>query len=305
MNTFQRTCMAAMMALALHAGPAAQAQQPASGSGRAVVVGKDSAAGRVVKVTYQGKYSFVRIEGSEPGAPDNQHPVSITPEALRAQLAQIMLKRRTPEPVMNEEELNEIAAPLSQALAQATSAQEVSFAVTGLHSGFGPLATRSVTTARVFQQGGQLNVIFGLVRNEFEGQLRGSGYLIAFEPGQRAKAVSRGVELSPASGASASNVRTDWIKFDRLAPPPAPAAAPAATPAAAPATAPVPVAAPLAPAVVAPASNPPVPAPAAPGNDPLYNKTADRLKALQRLRDEGLITEKEYQEKRKAILAEF
>jgi hypothetical protein len=292
------SCFAIFAALAVAALPPVFAQQPTTGSGRALTVGKDSAAERVVKVTYQGKYSFVRIENREPGAAENQHPVVIAPEVMRAVLAQIMLKERKPEPVMNDEELNEIAAPLAQALAQATSAQDVAFAVTGAHAGFGPLSLRTVTTGRVFQQSGQLNVIFGLIRNEFEGQLRGTGYLIPFEPGQRAKLLSRGIELSAAQGA---RPRADWLKFDRL---PTTAAAPAVAPA------------PAAPAVAAPAAASPAPAaaasnaaataaPAVPPTDQLYNRTADRLKALQRLKDDGLITEKEFQEKRKAILADF
>jgi hypothetical protein len=292
--------MAALMAMVCGV-PAVHAQINSTASGRAVTAVKDSAAGRVVKTTYQGKFSFVRIEEREPGAPENQHPVSVTPEALRLALAQILLKRNKPEPVLNEDELKEIATPLAQALAQITPTQEVSFAVTGQHTGFGLLAPRSVTTARVFQQNGQLNVIFGLVRTEFEGQLRGAGYLIAFEPGQRAKPVSSNIEVLVAQGAEASASRNDWVKFDRL-------------PAAAPAPVAAPVAAPLPPAVPPPAAAP-VPATAVPAvpappatpsvNDPIYNKTAERLKALQRLRDDGLITEKEFQEKRKAILAEF
>jgi hypothetical protein len=279
----------------------AAAQQPTSGSGRALTVGKDSAADRVVKAVYQGKYSFVRIENREPGAAENQHPLAITPEAVRAALAQVTLIGRKPEPLMNEEELAEISAPLAQALGQATSAQEVSFAVAGAHAGYGPLSLKTVTTARVFQQGGQLNIIFGLLRSEFEGQLRGTGYLIPFEPGQRAKQLSRGVELA---AAQAVVQRADWFKFN-------PAATAAAATGAAPAAAPQPAApaTPIvpAPAAVAPAAAVPAapPAAATPPADALYKRTADRLKALQRLKDDGLISDKEFQEKRKAILAEF
>ncbi|MFM2400253.1 MAG: hypothetical protein RL341_2410, partial [Pseudomonadota bacterium] len=47
------------------------------------------------------------------------------------------------------------------------------------------------------------------------------------------------------------------------------------------------------------------PAAAPAGSDQLYRQTAERLKALQKLKEDGLITDKEYAEKRKAILAEF
>jgi pyruvate/2-oxoglutarate dehydrogenase complex dihydrolipoamide acyltransferase (E2) component len=272
--------------------------QPTAGSGRSLVIGKDSAAARVVKVTYQGKYNYVRIETREPGASENQHPVTVSIDSMRALLAQIQLGGSKPEPLFNEDEISEIAPPLVQALSQATAAQDVSFAVTGLYGGFGPLAVRSVTTARVFQQGGELNMIFGLVRQEFEGQLRAAGYLIPFEPGQRAKALGALKVASP----GAAEQRGDWLKFGVI---PAAVAAPAArpaAPAAAPAIAP-PVAAP---AQTAPAAAPP-PAPIAapPAADQLYKQTAERLKALQKLKDDGLITEKEFADKRKAILADF
>jgi mannose-1-phosphate guanylyltransferase len=56
------------------------------------------------------------------------------------------------------------------------------------------------------------------------------------------------------------------------------------------------------PATVAPPP-PRAPAPAAaPDAEALYRNTSERLKALQKLRDTGVITEQEYQEKRREIL---
>ncbi|MGL4576510.1 MAG: SHOCT domain-containing protein [Burkholderiaceae bacterium] len=291
----------AAAACALLAASTVALAQPTAGSGRALTIGKDSAAERVVKVTYQGKYNFVRIEAREPGAAENQHPVTVSADAMRAALSQVQLAGRKTEPLLNADDVNEIAGPIAQALGEATAAQEVSFAVTGNYGGYGPFSTKSVTTGRVFQQGGQLNIIFGLVRQEFEGQLRAAGYLIPFEPGQRAKAVSSGTQVS---AAGATSQRADWLKFGALPAAAAPVAKPAA-PVAAPAAAPAAVAAPPSAPAAAPAAAVPVPAPAPANSDQLYRQTAERLKALQKLKDDGLITEKEYAEKRKAILAEF
>jgi len=60
---------------------------------------------------------------------------------------------------------------------------------------------------------------------------------------------------------------------------------------------PAPAATPTAPA--APAA-PSAPAPA--DSDAIYRQVAERLKALQKLRDTGVITEEEYQQKRREIL---
>jgi hypothetical protein len=293
----------AAAACALFVASTVALAQPTAGSGRSLVIGKDSAAARVVKVTYQGKYNFVRIETREPGAAENQHPVTVSADAMRAALSQVQLAGRKPEPLFNAEEVSEIAGPIAQALSEATAAQDVAFAVTGNYGGYGPFSTKSVTTGRVFQQGGQLNIVFGLVHQEFEGQLRAAGYLIPFEPGQRAKAVTSGMQVS---AAGATSQRADWLKFGALPAAAAPTAKPAA-PGGTSVTAPAAVTAPQAAPAAAPAAAVSVPAPAAaPANsDQLYRQTAERLKALQKLKDDGLITEKEYAEKRKAILAEF
>jgi Short C-terminal domain len=82
---------------------------------------------------------------------------------------------------------------------------------------------------------------------------------------------------------------------------PAPAAAPTTglSPApAAPQSAGAPVAAPVAPAAV-PSARP------QPDAETLYRAISERLKALQRLRDNGLITQQEYEQKRRQILSDL
>lgn len=91
------------------------------------------------------------------------------------------------------------------------------------------------------------------------------------------------------------------------APPPAPTPAPAATPAAG--IAGVAPAAAAAAAVPAPASKPAAAAPAAavptpqrPRDAAFFEEQENRLRALKRLRDNGLISEEEYQAKRREVL---
>jgi hypothetical protein len=169
----------------------------------------------------------------------------------------------------------------------------------------------------VFRRDGQLNVIAGLVRRDFENQLRGSGYLIPFEPGSRAKAVDPDVRIAVESGAGNSR-RADWVVL-WLEPKSAPATAgvPAApSPAVAqPAGSTSGAGAGTAPAVAAPQPGTPVQpvvrpgtapaAPAQPDAESLYRNVSERLKALQKLRDSGLITVPEYQEKRRQILKDL
>src|SRR6185369_6199039 len=95
--------------------------------------------------------------------------------------------------------------------------------------------------------------------------------------------------------AGAPNRRGDWIALPLAA-----ATTPAAPALTAPAAAPAALVAPAAAAA-------PAPAPAAPGARPrdaaFYEEQAQRLKGLKMLRDQGAITEEEYQQKRKEILS--
>jgi hypothetical protein len=342
-----RKVLVALLAL-VWGGVLAQSDPGSTPAGRQAQIAKDSALGRVVAKVYDGRDSYVRIETREPGAPLNQHPVSIEAPALRELLMRLQLPRESNEALFTTGQLDEIVPPLAQALARATPEQDVSFAVSARH-GLGGLALRAVTTARVFYAENRMNLIFGLVRADWETQYRGTGYLIAFEPGKRSSMVDRTVQVAATGGAVSK--RPDWLLIDPLAPPvvaepvrpptpkpavvitaPSPApirepapppAAPAAVPQAAtpapavPAAAPAPAApTPAAPTPTAEATAPkppvavpvPAPQPAAPATpaptdaDTLYRQTSERLKALQKLRDSGVITEEEYQQKRREIL---
>jgi hypothetical protein len=306
-----RRLLGAVLALAC-ACANAQRDPGTTAGGQTPQIAKDSAAGNVVTKVYDGLVAYVRIETRERGAPLNQHPVAIEPATLRALLMRVQLPQKDNDPVFNAADLDEIVAPLAKALAQVLPEQDVSFAVSGRHRGFGLIIPREVTTARVFFAEGRMNLIFGLVREDWESRYRATAYLIPFEPGKRAAPVDRSVRVAASGGAVAK--RADWLVLDPLAPPPVEAPADAATPKPAvviPATG----AAPAAPAATVPAPAPqaaPVPqaapAPQAAGgappadSDALYRQTAERLKALKKLRDDGVITEEEYQQKRREIL---
>jgi putative oligomerization/nucleic acid binding protein len=337
MNLLTRGAWIAVLSLAM--SPAfAQSDLGGAPRGQPVQVLRDSAAGRVVATVYEGRFSWVRIETRESGAAPNQHPFEVAPATLRAMLERVQLMvDAKPEPLWSAKQLDEITVPLATALGRANAEQDVSFAVSDRFGFFGPLAPRSVTAARVFHRDGQLQVITGLVRRDFESQFRGSGLLIAFEPGQRAQPVERTTKLAVAQG-DGSRVRDDWIALSTSVVAAAPAAVPpavppavtpaAATPAAAPTAEAVgagaastarPNAAAAAPAAATPAAvgagaasaakpGAPAAAPAAPAAkdaDELYRSTAERLRALEKLHKDGLISEAEYQEKRRQILREL
>ncbi len=246
----------------------------------------------------------MRIEAIELEAAPNEHPVAIDVARVRVALQSFVLPGDKNQPLFNADELAEIEAPLARALARATPQQDVCFAVSGQHGNFAPLSPRLVTTARVFQAGGRLNFVFGLVRHDWDSQFKATGAVIAFEPGHRARSQRAEAKVA-ADAARGDSLRADWVALGNLSSPPAPTAAQSAAAdakaAAAPASAPqVPAAA----APVPPSAAPPsAPAQTAkPGN---YENIAERLRTLQKLRDEGLITQQEYEEKRREILKDL
>ena len=261
----------------------AVAQQVGEGTrGRAVRITRDTAASRTVAKVYEGLYSFVRIERSEPGAAPNLHPVIVSVSVLKKALGDVQLGT---DPLFNETELAEIVPPLTAALGRTTADQDISFAVSGKHSALAMLAPRSVTSARLFRNADGLQLIVGLAQRPFESEFNATGVLIAFEPGRRNAPVDASIRLSDADPASASR-RADWVSL-----PIAPVIAePALT--GAPTTAQPP-----------PSSAPPSTAPRpAPKADASHRDIAERLKILQSLRDTGLITQQEYEDKRRQIL---
>lgn len=276
-------------ALLACAASVAFAQSP---SGRAERFLPDSSADRVVSTVYADTHEYVRIERAEPGAAPSLHPAVVSSEQLRAALSPLRNAAKDEE-LFSEDELKTLAPALAKALATAQPNQDVAFAVTGRHGGFGPLVPRTVTTGRVFRTADGLQLITGMVWAQFEGQFRATGVRIAFEPGRRASPVDASVRIAAPNG---RNVRSDWVSV--LVAPPAAAPVPAAVPA--------PVAPAAAPAAVAPAAPAAVaPPPQRPRDAGFFEEQEQRLRTLKRLHDNGLISDEEYRQKRYEVLQQL
>jgi hypothetical protein len=285
-----RACaLAAGMAGLMAATPLHAQNGGPSGAALSPQVSRDTAAARTVAMVYQGTFDYVRIERAEDGAAPNLHPLDITEEDLARLLGTVRLGTK---PLLGKEDLEEIVPHLAAALGRATAQQDVSFAVAGKHSAFGLLSARDVTTGRLFNTAAGLQLIVGLAHKPFEDQFKAGGPLIPFEPGRRAAPLAEPVALKLAASAG-TLPRADWavLRPGTLAQVqtqvPVPAQAPPAAKAAAPAAAAV---SPLPPA-----------APATPA-EARFREISERLKTLERLRDAGLITPQEYEQKRKQIV---
>ena len=301
MSRLIRVAAVALVAALTSPAPRAQTDPGINSRGFRPTIERDSSVARVASFEYKGPVAYVRIEARESGSAPNEHPYAVDAATLRTALESLQVPGEKLKPLMLPAELDEIVAPLATALGHASADQDVCFAVSGRHGNLGPLTPRTVTTARVFRSGGKLNVIFGLVRHDWDSEYHTNGIVIPFEPGHRSGPLKNEPQVAPVGDFGAVH-GSNWLVLDldavtapALAAPasaPAPqraAAASPTTPAAAAAPAPAAIAAPN---TVAPASS----------SGRLYDTTAERLRALQRLRDDGLITQQEFEQKRREIL---
>jgi len=251
-----------------------------------------------------GDYSWVQLADKEAGAPDNQHPASVTIEQLRTVLGSVQttVDGKT-APLFSSFEIGDVTKALAAAFAAARPTEDVILVTSARHEGFE--FTPHAVTARLFILGGALNLIVHDARYDFYSQARGSNQAPTFTFGSRQSA---GVD--PLGSNLGVNRRKDWLAINLAAG--APVAAPAVQVPGpiVPAGTPAPAVAPAAPAVVAPAAPAPAAAPAVPPaaaapathDKAYYDQVEMRLEALKRLRDRNLITEEEYQKKRREIL---
>ena len=233
-----------------------------------------------------GEFTTVQLVPAEAGAAPNQHPARLTADALRWQLGGI---RTTVDgqmvPLFAADEVNEFAEALAQALAMAGPGDDI-LLLSSSRRGASFLADVTAVTARLFVQDGSLQFIVRDARGAFVKEYINSRTPPKFSYGSRTSA--SGVALV---NSSATSRRGDWLALGLSVPGAAPAVV-AAPLVAAPVAG---VAAPAVPAAVSAAAAPVV-------QEPLQTEAEHRLATLKRLRDRGLISEEEFQEKRKEVL---
>ena len=269
------------------------------GTGRAQTEAAKAGPGQ--RVWRLHEFTTVALVPREAGSQANQQPIQLPAEGLRQQLAQVQyLGRNGAQALFAADELGDLVGPLAQALERAGPGDDVLLLSASRREG-GILAAPTAVTARLFVQGEQLQLVVHDVRYEFYDTYRGTNVAPRFTFGSRSAAGAVAIR-----SAAASNVRADWLAMPvrgaaaaatATAPPPVlSVVAPAGAVQPLTAVAPAPVS--VAPAVVAPA----VVAPRAPLDAAGAQDLERRLETLKRLREKNLITEDEYQQKRKEIL---
>ena len=228
-------------------------------------------------------FTWVKLVPAEPGAPANTQPATLSPEALQATLGTVRATVDGQElPLFAKDELKALAKALSEALALAQPREDL-IVLSSFKRGGGFMEMAVGLTARLFVQKGILNLIVHDARLDFLDRYSADHTLPTFAYGSRTAASATSLQAP-----GATRLRGDWLALPLAA---APAAAPVA--AIAPnAAAPAPI---VATGVAAATST-------LPRDAAFYEAQTQRLKALKKMRDENLLTEAEYQQKREAIL---
>ena len=232
--------------------------------------------------------SEIRLVEREAGSQPNQQPAQISAETLRQRLSEVRFTASGSQRLLfSPGEAGELAEALAEALAAAGPDDDVLLVSSARRND--ALYLPVAVTARLFVQSGALQFIVHDARFDFYDKMRGTRQPPEFSFGSRARAGDANL-----LDAGATVVRADWlaIPLTATATTVVPAGAVAVPVPAAPAPAAAP-AVPVAPAVAAPAR----------ARDPGFaDEVEQRLITLKRLRDRGLISEEEYQQKRKEVL---
>ena len=223
-------------------------------------------------------FTWLKRVPAEPGAPANAQPTTVAEATLTAALAPVLAEVDDQAvPLFAPDEVQGLVKALSEALALAQPGEDLILLSTHKRGG-GFLAQAVGLTARLFLRDGALNLIVRDARLPFMDRYAAENTLPTFAYGSRTQPSEARL-----SAPGATQRRADWLALPLAASMSANPAAPA------PAAAPAPIAA-------------PVPAPTAPHDAAYFEAQRERLKALKQLRDEGLLTEAEYQAKREAIV---
>ena len=226
------------------------------------------------------EFTTIELVPREAGAVENQQPAQLQSDVLRQQLALVQsVGRSGRQPLFAADELAELIEPLVRALGRAGPGDDVLLLSTSRRDA-GVLVAPTAITARLFVQGDSLQFIAHDARFDFYDTYRGTNAAPHFRFGSRASAGEATLQ-----SVGASNRRADWLSIPLRT-----AAAAAPPPAATPVPATIPAASNTAPPVRKALD--------AAGAEDIER----RLETLKRLREKGLITEDEYQQKRKEIL---
>ena len=211
--------------------------------------------------------TWFRLVPREKGAKPNDHPVKLDAAVLIKALGAIRITTPEREEALFEsEELGYLAKTMANALSLADPGEDL-LLFSGNKRGHGMFSANLAVVARLFVKDGALNILLHDSRMEVLTYRASRAQMWALPTASRTQATQ---EVMKCPGAFA--VRPDWLVLALDLPAPEVVAAPA----------------------------PVLPKPQEPA--PSLAESERRLKLLKQLREENILTEEEYQSKRREVL---
>lgn len=177
----------------------------------------------------QAHLQYVEIVSRDMAGVANEHPTVITVDELRTVLGSIYVNERIgitkkEMPLFSIGELQILSAALANGFTQAQDSEDINFVLNGKHRGLITAETKT-NTGRVFISNGRLNIIFGLIHEEFRTHTKSTGQPIdrrlhPLNPGKRSFDSKPGVRVAIDKGqayyidSKTGKERTDWIVID-------------------------------------------------------------------------------------------
>lgn len=178
-------------------------------------------------VLWESSLQYVRVvERDQPGT--NQHPLPINADDMRDILSSLYVNQRVllrtqQVPLFSPGELQILSSTLAQGLSRAQPNEDITFVTLGVHAG-AIAAERKTNSGRVFiDENGRLNIIFGLVHDEYRDTDQYTGQRIdrrvnPLLPGNRRADSQPSTRVALDNGQSYheenGSERSDWLVID-------------------------------------------------------------------------------------------
>lgn len=182
------------------------------------------------KILFESDLQYVKVVESQVAGVTNQHPYPISEEDMRTILSslyinQTVLFKEQQIPLYSPGELQILSSGLSRGLAIAESDEDLIYVTLGVHQG-AIAKERKTNTGRVFVDSqGRLNIIFGLVHEDYRDKDQYTGQEIdrrvnPLLPGSRRFDSKPGTQVALDNGQSyyvdpeTNEERSDWLVID-------------------------------------------------------------------------------------------
>lgn len=178
-------------------------------------------------VLWESNLQYVRmVPRDQPGT--NQHPLPISSDEMREVLSSLYVNQRVllrtqQVPLFSPGELQILSTTLAQGLSRAQPNEDITFVTLGVHAG-AIAAERKTNSGRVFvDENGRLNIIFGLVHQEYRDKDQYTGQEIdrrvnPLLPGNRRADSNPATQVALDNGQSYREIdgkeRSDWLVID-------------------------------------------------------------------------------------------